>query len=510
MSLPAYYYPKNLWKGAKAEEDKVALKIPMPELGKAMKEGVVVKWLKEDGDRVEEGERIAVVMSKKITLQVLAPGSGILRHAARIKETKPVGAPFAYITEPGEEIPVEPISPLAAEAAPAAAPVPALAQAKEKKPFAPASPAARRLAKEKGVNLATVQGSGPEGRVVEADIYRFLEEQATREEKEPSAPVSPAARRLAKEKGVDLAGVQGSGPEGRVIEADIYRFLEEKAAQEVVPATLAEPLATSSAKWLARERDVDLSQVPGTGPGGRITEQDVEAFLAAQTAPALGGTIPFSGMREAIAEHMMHSLHQMAQVTVTSEADVTDLVKLRTQLRAEFDLSYTDLIVKAVAKALKQHPRFNATQIGDEIHLLPEIHIGVAVALEDGLIVPVVRDADRKDLPEIAEDTRRLAQGARESTLTVDEVAGSTFTVTNLGPYGTDYFTPIINSPEVAILGVGRIVEKPAVYEGQIAKRSHMALSLTFDHRLVDGAPAAEFLAAIVEILENPYRILVG
>jgi len=437
----------------------VAVKVSMPKLGMAMKEGVVVKWLKDDRARVEEDEPIAVIMSKKITYEVKAPASGILRHAARLKEVKPIGAPFAYITEPGEEIPVEVGAPAMVGAAPeVAAPAPPSVEAKEERPFVLASPAARRLAKEKGVDLAKVQGSGPDGRVVEADIYRFLQEQATQE-----------------------------------------------------AAAVAEPLATSSAKRLARERGVDLTQVVGSGPGGRITEQDVEAFLAAgPPAAAPVGAVPFSGMRQAIAEHMMNSLHQMAQVTVTTEVDVTELVKLRGQLKTEFDLTYTDLILKAVAKALKQHPRLNATLIGDEIQLLSEIHIGMAVALEEGLIVPVVRHADQKDVCQIAEETRRLALDAREGSLSVDEVTGSTFTVTNLGAYGTDFFTPIINSPEVAILGVGRIVEKPAMYEGQIAKRSLMALSLTFDHRLVDGAPAAEFLRTVGEILENPYRILVG
>jgi pyruvate dehydrogenase E2 component (dihydrolipoamide acetyltransferase) len=437
----------------------MATPLVMPKLGLTMTEGTVVRWLKQDGQPVEKGEPIAVVMSKKISFEVKAPGSGILRHAARLKQTKPVGAPFAYITQPGEEVPVEAIYPPAVEAAPGTAPAPASEGVAEKKAFVLASPAARRLAKEKGVELSLVQGTGSEGRVVEADIYRFLEEQV---------------------------------------------------AKEAAPAAEPEPLATPSAKWLARERGVDLSQVPGSGLGGRITEQDVEAFLASQPTAAPIGILPFSGMRRAIAEHMLDSLHQTAQVTVTSEADVTDLVKLRSQLKAEFDLSYTDLIVKAVAKALKQHPRLNSTLIGDEIHLLSEINIGVAVALEDGVIVPVVRDANRKEVPEIAEETRRLVQGAREGTLSVDEVTGSTFTVTNLGAYGAHYFTPILNSPEVAILGVGRIVEKPAIYEGQIARRSYMALSLTFDHRLVDGAPAAQFLQTVVEILENPYRILVG
>jgi len=436
----------------------MAVKIPMPKLGMAMKEGVLVKWLKEDGVQVEKEERIAVVMSKKITYEVQAPGSGILRHTARIKETKPVGAPIAYITGPGEEIPVEDVAALpAAEAAPDEA-APAAAKGKEKKPFVPASPAARRLAKEKGVDLTEVEGTGPKGRVVEADIDRYVAEQAAKKE--------------------------------------------------------AEPLATSSAKWLARKHGIELAQVPGSGPGGRVTEKDVDRFMAgapaAVTPPPSAATVPYTGMRQTIGEHMVNSLQQAAQVTVTTEIDVTELIKLRAQLKTEFSLTYTDLLIKAVAKALKQHPQLNSTLIGDEIHLLPEIHIGMAVALDDGLIVPVVRNAGQKDLQEIAQETQQLAIGSREGTLLVDEVTGSTFTITNLGGYGADFFTPIINLPEAAILGVGRIVEKPAIFEGEITKRSMMTLSLTIDHRLVDGAPGAAFLRDLGAILNNPYRILIG
>lgn len=440
----------------------MAIKIPMPKLGMAMKEGVLVKWLKEDGAQVEKEERIAVVMSKKITYEVQAPDNGILRHTAKIKETKPIGAPIAFITEPGEEIPAEAASSPAAEAAPVAAetaPAPATDKPAKKKEFVLASPAARRLAKEKGIDLAEVEGTGPKGRVVEADIERYEAEQAAKKE--------------------------------------------------------AEPPATSSAKWLAREHGINLAQVPGSGPGGRVTEKDVEQFMAgapAATFPASAQAtiVPYIGMRQTIGEHMVNSLQQTAQVTVTTEIDVTELVKLRTQLKAEFSLTYTDLLIKAVAKALKQHPLLNSTLIGDEIHLLPDIHIGMAVALDEGLIVPVVRHADQKNLQEIAQETQRLAVESREGTLSVDEVTGSTFTITNLGGYGTDFFTPIINLPEAAILGVGRIVEKPAIFEGEIAKRSMMALSLTIDHRLVDGAPGAAFLRDLGAILSNPYRILVG
>jgi pyruvate dehydrogenase E2 component (dihydrolipoamide acetyltransferase) len=191
------------------------------------------------------------------------------------------------------------------------------------------------------------------------------------------------------------------------------------------------------------------------------------------------------------------------------EVDVTELVKLREQVKADFDVTYTDFIVRAVAVTLKRHPIMNATLIGDEIHQLEFVHIGVAVALEDGLIVPVVRDADKKTVREIAREVRRLAEGARDGTLSVDEVTGGTFTITNLGNYGIDGFTPIINSPEAAILGVGRIAERVVIHDDQIARRKMTVLSLTIDHRLIDGAAGAEFMQSLTELLENPYRLLV-
>lgn len=442
----------------------MATKIVMPKLGMAMKEGQVAKWLKNSGDDVAPEDPVVVVMSKKITYEVKASVAGTLHAVTAVKQTRPVGAIIGWILAPGEAVPsaaeadvIEEVSVTEPTAAAEAAPAPAAA---------PAAPAKT----EGGFVLA-----------------------------------SPAARRMAKDKGIDLADVTPTGPGGRVVESDIDAYLAQQAAG---------PLATSAAKWLAKEKGVDLAQVPGSGPGGRVTEKDVEAFLAPVAAPAEAappvGVVPFSGMRQVIAEHMSHSLQQSAQVTVTHEVDVTELVKLRNQLKTEFSLSFTDLIVKAVAKALKAHPRLNATQIGDEIHLLADIHIGVAVALDEGLIVPVVRNADKLDVRAIAAETQRLAAGARDNSLDVDEVSGSTFTITNLGSYGTDFFTPIINMPEIAILGVGRIVEKPAIFEGEIAKRSLMALSLTIDHRLIDGAPGAAFLRDLGLILSNPYRILVG
>lgn len=445
----------------------MAIKIIMPKLGMAMTEGIVAKWNRNDGDWVEKDEEIAVVMTKKITYKIKAPESGVLRIIVREKETRPVNAVLAFITEPGEVVPE------IDDAAPAAPvePVTADAAAPERTAPPPAKP---------GFVLA-----------------------------------SPAARRLAKDKVIDLTEVKGTGADGMVTEGDVTRFVE-KIVKGTVPA---EVLATSAARKLAGQLGLKLAEIPGTGIGGRITEQDVLVFEApvhppaaavpAEAAEPAARVVPFAGMRQAIADHMVESLHNMAQLTMMMEVDVTELAKLREQVKTDFDVTYTDLIVRAVAATLKRHPIMNATLIGDEIHQLESVHIGVAVALQDGLIVPVVRNADKKTVREIAREVRRLAEGARDGTLSVDEVTGGTFTITNLGNYGIDGFTPIINSPEAAILGVGRISERVVIHDDQIARRKMTVLSLTIDHRLIDGAAGAEFMQSLTELLENPYRLLV-
>lgn len=383
----------------------MAKPVVMPKLGMAMTEGIVVEWLKGDGDPVQKGDTIGVIMSEKITYEVDAPASGVLRHGARLEETKAVGEAIAYITEPGEEVP-EMVK------------------------------VAGLFARPEGVVPPIKERPRPPERIEKR--------------------ISPLARRLAMEHGLDIGQLEGTGPGGRIIEADVRRALEAlEKAQEKVQARV----------------------------------------------------IPFTGMRKAIARRVVESLQTMAQVTLTTEADVTEVTRLREQLRQEFDLTYTDIIVKAVAKALEKHPAINATLVGEKVHILEEINVGIAVALEEGLIVPVVIRANRLGLQEISRETKRLAQRAREGTLSVDEVTGGTFTVTNLGMYDVDGFTPIINMPEVAILGVGRVVEKPTVYRGEIVKRLMMTLSLTFDHRVVDGAPAANFLRTVKNTLEAPYLL---
>lgn len=438
----------------------MATKVIMPKLGMDMSEGVLVKWLKEDGVTVKKSEPIVVVMSKKITYEVEAPADGTLRHGAKPKDKRGIGDVIGFVAAPGEEIPEEELAALAAAAgAAAAAAAAAAAPAKERAPVAPAK--------------------APEERAL--------------------VPSSPAARRLAKELGVDISRVTPSG--SRISENDVRNY------HKVLAQIDASPLA----RRMAEEESVDLTQLAGTGPGGRITEEDVLHVLEERKkAPKpLPKSIPFMGIREAIADQMCHSLQSMAQVTITAKADVTELKATREALGARWErkVSYTDLLVRAVLVALKDHPKLGAKLEGDEIVMPTEWNIGVAVALEEGLIVPVIRNADQLTVLETSDKIKDLAQRARENALSVDEVTGATFTITNLGMYGVDAFTPIINPPEVAILGVGGMFEELALSGGQITVRNKMVLSLTIDHRIVDGAPGAAFLRTLVQLLEHPALI---
>lgn len=452
----------------------MAKQVIMPKLGMAMKEGQVGKWAKADGESVTVEDTVAIVVTKKITYELKAPMDGILRHVVRAQETVPIGTLIGWVLAPGEAMPETDaggISPAAAAlaaasagTAPAAAAASAVQAAAPETQSAPvqeggfvvASPSARRLAREAGIDLAKVPVKSGE-RVSEDDVKAYL---AALQQ----ISITPAARKLAQEHGLDITSLVGSGPGGRIVEADVLRVVTPPA--EPAPAPVTEPLVV-----------------------------------------AKGAAVPFSGLRQVIAENMVASLQSMAQVTVFSEIDVTELVELRERLKKDFDLTYTDLLVKAVTVALRKHPRLNAVLDGDVIQLLDEIHIGVGVALDEGLIVPVIRNADKLSVQEIGVAMRSLAAKARSNSLEIDEISGGTFTITNLGAYGIDGFTPIINPPEIAILGVGRIVEKVVVHRGEIARRWMMVLSLTFDHRLVDGAPAAAFLQTLADVLGHPYLI---
>jgi pyruvate dehydrogenase E2 component (dihydrolipoamide acetyltransferase) len=417
-------------------------KLPEAGTGEEAEEGIVVAWFKREGAQVKEGEPLLEVQFAKVSSEVVAPISGKLQRILAPRDAVIKGGQvLALILEPGEE-----------------------------------------------VSEAQALAAAPRAEGAAGAKERFI-------------PASPAARRLAKEQGIDLAAVQGTGADGRISEEDVARYV---AAQQEVRAP-REVRASPIAKRVAQEHGIDLATVTGTGPEGRITEQDVRKAIQAGVAEAPSqGVETLTPMRRTIARRMVESLQTAAQLTLMSEADVTELVALRERLREQYDVSYTDLIVKAAALALAEHPRMNARLVGDELHLVREINIGVAVALEAGLVVPVIRDTQAKGVAAIAEEARALVERARGGKLMEEEMRGGTFTVTNLGAYGVDAFTPIINPPEVAILGVGRINEHLVRRGDGMAWRHKMGLSLTFDHRVVDGAPAAAFLQSICGRLEAP------
>jgi pyruvate dehydrogenase E2 component (dihydrolipoamide acetyltransferase) len=398
--------------------------VRMPKLGMAMKKGTVKRWLVAEGATVEQGKPLLEIMTEKINAVIEAPGSGVLGRVLAPDNTElPVGALLGLIAAPGESLGD---AEQAVAAAPAAAP-----------------------------DAAT-----------------------------PAAAPAPAP-----------APATGGVPAG------------------------GEVLASPAARRLARDRGIDIALVPPSAPGKRITTDDVEAFAAqpqpsAAPAPAppdgqapAGRTVAFEGIRKVVAERLHESLQTMAQVTVSREAEVGGLVARRAQLGPGFEaasglrLTYTDLLVETVARLLPEHPLLNSTLEESSIVISEAVHMGVAVALEDGLIVPVIRDAHARSLGEIAWARTELAAKAQAGTLGMDEIEGGTFTISNLGAFGADSFTPIVNPPQCAILGVGRIVEKPVAADGEIRVRPTMWLSLTFDHRLVDGAPAARFRQALADRL---------
>lgn len=401
---------------------KMTTDVTMPKLGLTMKEGTVVSWLKKEGERVEKGEPILEIETEKISNVVEAPATGVLlRVVAEEKTTVPVGGLLALIGEAGETVTtIE--RPVAVTETPAAV-------------------------REKPAELAPKAEEG-------------MAEERTR--------ISPAARKLAEEKGLDINKIKGTGPEGRIVKEDVLKALGEETALSL----------------LSRE-GVEISK-----------------------------TIPMTGMRKIIADRLSRSYHTAANTTVMTEVDMTEAARLREKLLLEVKektgapLTYTGILVKAVAAALLEHPVVNSTIEDDNVKILRNVNVGVAIDVEGGLIVPVIRDANRKTLFEIALLLIELAQKARNRLLSIDQVSAGTFTITNLGMLGVHTFIPIINPPQTAILGVGSIEDKPVVINGKIDIRSRMNLTLVFDHRAIDGAEAARFLKTLKTILQNPLKLI--
>jgi pyruvate dehydrogenase E2 component (dihydrolipoamide acetyltransferase) len=426
--------------------------ITVPRLGWSMEQGTFLGWKKKDGDFVRAGEVLFELEGEKAAQEIESLDSGILRippNAPREGALVPVGVLLGYLVAEGEALPVEVAAPSVNSLA-VSPPAAKAAEAPATKRLQPvASPAARRLAREMGVNVnSALTGNG--GRVTTGDVRSLRQSPPPRSETRITS--SPRARRVAKELGVDWKSLAGSGKSGRI-----------------------------------RECDVRAAASSSTLSGGK--------------------RIPISSRRRTIAARMTASIQQTAPVTLTTRADATNLVNLRNQFKTaggEVIPSYTDILVKLTAAALEQHPHMAARW--EETHLATPagIHIGIAVDAEEGLIVPVIRDVPSLSLLQLAARSRKLVESARSNKLKAGDLQGGVFTLTNLGAFGIDAFTPIINLPETAILGIGCIRREPAVVDNQIVPRDQVTLSLTFDHRIVDGAPAARFLQAIRLAVENP------
>lgn len=445
--------------------------IILPKLGQTMEEGVIVEWLKKEGDPVARGDVLFQVETDKAVLEVESKTKGVLLKILVDKGVKvPVLTVVGLIGEPGEEV--------------SSAAGNATTQPAESPASPPAEPALATA--QPGRSLTSAEQTGGDGRIF----------------------ISPRARKLAQERGVDFTQLSGSGPGGRIIERDVLDLIE------------SQPAATPLARKVAQGLGQPLSQPPSEGARLRVADLAAPTPPATQPAPAAeapaaeGAVTPLSGLRAIIAERMAHSAQTTAAVTLQSEVDATELVAVRERLKAAlekelgFSVGYNDLLAVIVARCLVEFPYMNARLEAEGIRRLPEVNLGLAVDSDRGLLVPVVHGAQGLRLRELAVRFRDLVARARAGKALPDELSGGTFTITNLGMMGVDMFTPIINLPECAILGVGRIRPEPAVVDGQVAVRQRMWLSLTFDHRLVDGAPAARFLQAVARYIEAPYLLL--
>ena len=438
--------------------------VVIPRLGLTMEEARVVQWYREDGEVIEKGQPLVSVETDKSVLDLDAAVGGIVHPLPNLpSDPLPIGTTIGYILAPDEQPPAEDGGPRSVQG--------------QREPVAPAQPVAAAQRTARGARKRS----------------------------------SPAARRRAKELGIDwrTIDVQGAEP---ISVAHVEAAAQQSKREQRVKATPA-------ARRMAEDAGIDLKKLASDKPGWRIRLEDVEAAVATRApapeavavVPARGEVVTLTQIRRLVAQRMTESARSTAAVTLDTEADATELVSIRERLKASLTSAstiaptYTDLLVKLTSVALQEHPMLNAQWLDDRILLPDAIHIAVAVDTEAGLLVPVIRNVPSLSVQRIAEESRSLVEKARARQLGPDDLQGGTFTITNLGMYGIDTFSPIINPPQCAILGTGRIVSKPAVWNDQLVSRKRMALSLTIDHRIVDGGAAARFLNTVREFVEEPF-----
>ena len=453
----------------------MATKVVMEALSPTMEEGRLVKWLKNEGDKVSSGETLAEVETDKAVMELVARGDGVLRKRLLGEGTSaPVGQLVAVIATPDENI----------DALVGGATAPAAKTANE--PVAKTQESAEAAPAPRGAEQSQAEASTPPQQKVPA--FRVgtaapkgqappSPEPATEQARdggngEGRARTSPLARRLARESGLDLQAIRGSGPGGRIIKRDI---------EAAVAGAAAAPQRAAAAQAPAPAREGDFNDVALTP------------------------------MRKTIARRLSESIGPIPTFYLTAEYDVDRVVEMRVamaEMGDEFKVSVNDIVMKAVATALTLHPEVNAHWLGDRMRQFNRVHLGMAVAVEDGLITPVVFDADRKRMSEISREARELAKRARDRRLKPEEYTGATFTVSNLGMFGIEHFTAIINPPEAGILAIGTVERKPVYVNGDLVPRQRMRVTMSCDHRVIDGATGARFLQTLRRMLENPLMLV--
>ena len=462
----------------------MAVEVIMPKAGSEMEEGEIVQWFKNEGDHVEEGEVLLEIVTDKVNMEVEAEATGtLLKILAQAGDVVPVVQTIAWIGEPGEKIPGASES---GEVAPAETII------EKKVDYTPvkevekvdysglrATPAARAYARKKGIDLSKVKGTGPKGRIHKDDVLDY--------KLNSKVKISPLAERIAKIEGINTESIVGTGPNGKIMKADIMAVLHGAPKVEAAPKAEVAPKAPKAPK------------APNENQWGVVE------------------TVPMSPMRKVISKRMSESYFSAPTFVVNVEVDMTELLALRKKVvdaiieETGKKATVTDFISLAVIKSLMKHPYVNASLSSDEkeIYLHHYVNLSIAVGMDSGLVVPVIKGADKMSLKELVVASKEITTKALNGKLKPDEMADSTFTISNLGMYGVKSFVPIINQPNTAILGVSATVPKPVVYNGEVTVRPIMTLTLTADHRVVDGLEGAKFMKTLKEAIENPLSLLI-
>jgi pyruvate dehydrogenase E2 component (dihydrolipoamide acetyltransferase) len=470
--------------------------VEMPQMGESIIEGTLTKWLKKPGDKVERDEPLFEISTDKVDTEIPSPAAGTLAEIL-VEEGKTVGInTIVGRISDGASAPAAQPPAAAAAAPPVAAPAPTPPAAA---PSAPAPPAAAPSAP--ALPAAAPSAPAPPAAAPMADGATVVEETA--------GPLSPLVRKMARENNIDLSKVKGTGIGGRITKLDLESYLNGQAGSAVAPQAAAQPAAAPPAPPNAPVAPMAPAVREAAPAPSAPVSNSVAVQPAMPGAPAAMRVEPMSMMRQKISEHMVFSRNTSVHVTTVHKADMTKVAKLRDKLKGTFQaqygfgLTFLPFVARAAVAALREFPIVNASIEGTNIIYHRDINLGIAVALENGLIVPVIRNADEKNIVGLQRSIVDLAARARSRQLRPEEVSGGTFSITNFGSFGSIFATPVINQPQVAILGVGAVQKEPVVVEDAIAIRSTAYLALTFDHRLIDGALADQFTAKVKSILES-------